>query len=62
MICSVENLPKEQRECFKMLAMFDHDVDIPVKALETIWDLDEFDSEEYMKGYLTSLAKCYWGA
>ena len=50
LILSVENLPEECREYFDMLAVFDYDTLIPVTALATVWDVDEFDAEDYMNG------------
>jgi hypothetical protein len=46
----VDSLPEELREYFEMLTVFDYDVAIPLKVLEVIWDVDEFDAEEYMNG------------
>lgn len=48
--CSVESLDEEERECFEMLTVFDYDTVIPLKVLETVWQVDEFDAEEYMNG------------
>ena len=49
-LCSVESLSEEERVYFEMLTVFDYDVAIPVKVLETVWDVDEFDADDYMNG------------
>ena len=33
-----------------MLTVFDYDTVIPLKVLETVWEVDELDAEEYMNG------------
>ena len=33
-----------------MLSIFDFDEFIPLKVLETLWDVEEDDAEEYMEG------------
>ena len=51
-VVSVDSLPEELQEHFKMLTVFDYDTAIPLKVLETVWDVDDFDAEEHMNGNL----------
>ena len=46
----MESIPEESKEYFEMLAVFDYDSSFPIKALETIWDVDEFEAEEHING------------
>ena len=43
---SLEILDERERECCTKLAVFPEDVDVPLNVASTLWDLDEFDSEE----------------
>ena len=47
---SVESLPEELKESFEMLTVFDYDFPVSLKALCTIWNVEELDAEEYMNG------------
>ena len=47
---SVESLPVELRDHFNLLVVFDYDTLIPSRALETIWDADDIDTDNYMTG------------
>ena len=49
-LCSIGCLSSEERDNFEMLSVFDYDIAIPMKVLETIWDVDELDAEENMNG------------
>ncbi len=41
-----------------MLAVFDYDIFIPVKVLETIWMEDDVNAEEYMDGMYACVYVC----
>ena len=43
---SLELLDESERECCAQLAIFPEDVDVPLSVVNTLWELDEFDSEE----------------
>ena len=49
---SVESLPAELRDFFNLLVVFDYDTLIPSRALETIWDKDDIDTDSYLTGRL----------
>ena len=49
---SEESLPDHLKSHFEMFVVFDYDTLIPVDALETIWNADTLDTEEYMMGEL----------
>ena len=49
---SVESLPVELKDYFNLLVVFDYDTLIPSRALETIWDTDDIDTESYLNGRL----------
>lgn len=48
--CSVESLPIELKDYFNLLVVFDYDTLIPSRALETIWNKDDIDTESYLSG------------
>jgi len=54
---SVESLPDHLEYQFEMFVVFDYNTLIPVEALETIWDADTLDTEEYMMGELCHVSK-----
>lgn len=47
---SVESLPEHLKKYFEMFVVFDYDTLIPADALETIWDTDTLDTEQFMMG------------
>ena len=50
---SVESLPESPvrlRDYLELLVVFDYDTLIPSRALETIWNTDDLDTESYMSG------------
>ena len=49
---SVESLPVELRDYFNLLVVFDYDTLIPSRALETIWDTDDIDTDTHLTGRL----------
>ena len=49
---SVESLSVELRDYFNLLVVFDYDTLIPSRALETIWDRDDIDTESLLAGKL----------
>jgi WD40 repeat protein len=44
---SLDLLKPEERTLYNRLAIFPEDVDIPLETLETLWELDDFDTEEF---------------
>jgi len=43
---SLSLLSGDQRHQYERLAIFPEDVDVPLKTLETLWNLDDFDTED----------------
>ena len=52
-VYSVESLPANLRDYLSMMVVFDYDTLIPSCALETIWDKDDIETENYMCGEFT---------
>ena len=48
----MESLSGELREYLNLLVVFDYDTLIPSRALETIWNKDDIETEKYMYGKL----------
>ena len=45
-----ESLPKDTREFFRWLVVFDEDVIIRAETLATIWDVNKYDAVDIMNG------------
>jgi len=46
---SLEFLTEDERGCFLELAIFPENTDVPLTAVGTLWDLDDFDTEDMVQ-------------
>src|SRR5690606_38742808 len=47
LIVSLDLLKPDERTLYNRLAIFPEDIEIPLETLETLWELDDFDTEDF---------------